>query len=67
MNAHGRRFQASVGLMELCGLTNPDGIIKFGRNRSVTIRELITTHKQQDHPMFLGVTRKWQSSSWFGV
>ena len=67
MNAHGRRFQASVGLMELCGLTNPDGIIKLGKNRSTTVRELITTHTSQGHPMFLGVTRKWQSSSWYGV
>ena len=67
MNSHGRRFQASVGLMELCGLLNPEGIIKINKSTSVTVRELIITTKYDNLPMFLSVTRKWQSTSWHGV
>ena len=67
MNTHGRRFQASVGLMELCGLSNPDGPITISRGNVITIRELVLGQQHDGKPMFLGITRKWQSSAWHAV
>ena len=66
MNAHGRRFQASVGLMHLEGLTNPDGIVKL-KKKSITVRELTLQRVKDNNPMFLSITRKWQSNVWHGV
>ena len=67
MNSHGRRFQASVGLMELCGLSNPDGIIPVRKGKDITVRELILLQTREGNPMFLSVTRKWQSTAWHAI
>ena len=66
MNGHGRRFQASVGLMHLEGLTNPDGIVTI-KKKSITVRKLTLQRVHDNNPMFLSITRKWQSNAWHGV
>ena len=66
MNGHGRRFQASVGLMQLEGLTNPDGIVTI-KKKSITVRELTIQKVHDNNPMFLSITRKWQYNAWHGV
>ena len=67
MNEHGRRFQASVSMVELEGLTNPNGVITK-KGPAVTVRDLLlhlTTKDQK--PIFLSVTKKWNSSNWQGT
>lgn len=66
MNAHGRRFQASVGMMPLEGLTNPDGIVTV-KKLPYTVRKLILNTEHESNPMILSVTRKWQSTDWHAV
>ena len=66
MNGHGRRFQASVGMMPLEGLVNPDGIVTV-KKKYFSVRELILSKVHELNPMFLLVTRKWQSTDWHAV
>ena len=66
MNGHGQRFQASVGIMPLEGLTNPYGVVTLKKS-SFSVRELILRKVNNNNPMFLSVTRKWQSNAWFGI
>ena len=62
MNNHGRRFQASVGMIELKGLTNPNGVLS---KKGATVRDILLKLKtHDDKPVFLSVTRKWNSSQW---
>ena len=64
INGHGRRFQASVDMIELTGLMNPNGKYKSGVY-SLTIREqIISRTTSDDEPPFLTVTKKWGSSYW---
>ena len=64
INGHGRRFQASVDMIELTGLMNPNGKSKSGVH-SLTIREqIISRTTSDDEPLFLTVTKKWGSSYW---
>ena len=64
MNGHGRRFQASVDMVELQGLMNPNGIV-CDEDGDITIRNLIISRLTKDEqPIFLSVTKKWGSCMW---
>ena len=64
INGHGRRFQASIDMVELAGLINPNGSSSSDEN-SPTIREEIISRTSFDgEPVFLAVTKKWGSSFW---
>ena len=64
MNGHGRRFQASIDMVELQGLTNPNGIV-CDEDGDTTVRNLIISRLTKDgQPIFLSVTKKWGSSMW---
>lgn len=64
MNGHGRRFQASIDMVELQGLINPNGIVR-DEEGDTTIRNLIISRLTKDEqPIFLSVTKKWGSSMW---
>ena len=67
MNSHGKRFQASVDMVELQGLDNPNGKTFVGRSTThhTTIRShILNHHTSEGHPLFLSVTKKWNSSNW---
>ena len=66
MNGHGRRFQASVSMMPLEGLVNPDGIVTI-KKKAYSVRELIINKVHESNPMILSITRKWQSADWHAV
>ena len=74
MNLQGQRFQASVATTILVGLVNPDRVLtvrneKSRRNPlSKTVRELILERTTKDgQPIFLSVTKKWNSSDFEGA
>jgi len=63
MNGHGQRFQASVGIVELLGLNNPNGNVTVGRTPT-TVRAMILSHSHTDNnPIFLSITKKWNSTA----
>ena len=68
MNSHGRRFQASIDMVELQGLTEPNGKIGMKDSEDIilqhTIRELILQHMPSSEPIFLSVSKKWGSPMW---
>ena len=67
MNSHGKRFQASVDMIELQGLDNPNGKTSIGNStaRNTSIRSYILNHTTgAGQPLFLSVTKKWNSSNW---
>jgi hypothetical protein len=66
MNGHGRRFQASVSIMPLEGLINPDGVVTI-KKKTYSVRELIINKVHDSNPMILSITRKWQSPDWHAV
>ena len=64
MNGHGRRFQASIDMVELQGLLNPNGVVTINGKKG-TLRSLILQQlTKDDKPMFLSITRKWKSPAW---
>ena len=64
MNSHGRRFQASIDMVELQGLLNPNGVVTVNGKKG-TLRSLILQQLTKDQkPMFLSITRKWKSPAW---
>jgi len=67
MNSHGQRFQASVGMVELLGLNNPNGKVTVGWTPT-TMRTMILAHNHIDNnPIFLYITKKWNSTVWQGT
>ena len=67
MNSHGKRFQASVDMIELQGLDNPNGKTSIGKStaRNTSIRSYVLNHTTgAGQPLFLSVTKKWNSSNW---
>ena len=66
MNGHGRRYQATVGLMLIEGLVNPDGIITIDKEK-LTVKKLFLKAMHDDKLMFLSNTEKWQSTAWYAV
>ena len=67
MNGHGQRFQASVGMVELLGLNNPNGKVTVGRTPT-TVRAMILAHNHTyNNPVFLSITKKWNSTAWQGT
>ena len=64
MNYHGRRFQASIEMVQLEGLTNPNGVLNK-KGPATTIRDKILALRTPDkRPIFLSITKKWNSSFW---
>jgi len=58
MNGDGPRFQASVGMVELLGLNNPNGKATVGRTPT-TVRAMILAHSHTDNNLvFLSITTK---------
>jgi hypothetical protein len=68
MNSHGRRFQASIDMVELQGLTEPNGTIGMKDTEGTillhTIRDLIIQHMPNNEQIFLSVSKKWGSPMW---
>ena len=64
INGHGRRFQASVDMIELTGLMNPNGRTTSGDNSSTVREQIISRTTPDGEPIFLAVTKKWGSSFW---
>jgi len=57
MNSHGQRFQASVGVVDLLGINNPNGKVTVVRTPT-TIRAMILAHNRIDNnPVFLSITK----------
>ena len=67
MNGHGQHLQASVGMVELLGLNNPNGKVTVGRNPT-TVHAMILAHSHTDNnPIFLSNPKKWNSTAWQGT
>ena len=57
MNSHDQRFQASVGMVELLDLNNPNGKVTVGQTPT-TMRAMILSHNHIDNnPVFLSITK----------
>ena len=71
MNVQGQRFQASVATTVLTGLLLPDTVVTFQDKKtkvSKTVRQLILERTTPcGDPIFLSVTRKWNSSDYEGA
>ena len=65
MNIHGRRFQVSIDMVELQGLTETNGTVSIKNKNdtlaNTTIRELILQHSTDDQPTLLLVSNKWDT------
>ena len=66
MNRHGQQFQESVSLIPLEVLTNLDDMVTIKKS-SFSVIEFIVRKAHNNNPMFLSVTRKWQSDAWHGI
>ena len=64
INGHGRRFQASVDMIELTGLLNPNGRIHTDNDIDTVREQIISRTTPEGEPIFLAVTKKWGSSLW---
>ena len=67
INGHGRRFQASIAMVELTGLLNPNGRSSLDENSPTIREEIISRTTPEGEPIFLAVTKKWGSSFWQGT
>ena len=67
INGHGRRFQASIAMVELTGLLNPNGFTSDEGNKSTIREEIIDRVTDSGEPIFLAVTKKWGSILWQGT
>ena len=64
MHGHGRRYQASIDMVELQVLISPIGTID-DEDGPITIREFIINCITKDSQrVFLSVTKKWGSAMW---
>jgi len=57
MNSHGQRFQASVGMVELLGLNNPNGKVTVGWTPTTMLAMILTHNHIDNSPVFLSITK----------
>lgn len=68
INGHGQQFQASVGMVELQDLTNPNEKIVMGKKGIHYIRSLILNHSIADgNRIFLSVGKRSNFVCWQGT
>ena len=63
MNYHGQRLQASVGMLELWGLHDPNGMAPWD-SANFSRWEVILHQKQSSGSLCLYLLQKWGSAAW---
>ena len=65
MNAHGKRFQNSIDMVEMSGLNNPSG--PYDKDYSTIRKRILSQDSADDELIFLSISKKWGSSLWQGT